>query len=381
MAREILESARPVTGFFYSAFFALLLAPLGALPVAGALWVWGALQIAALTLLCVFPPGRLLGLSRRAWLAYLAICLTSLPVVHNVKWGQVSVLITLAILGALHLRERRRPVLAGIVLAVAASVNYYAGLFVILLLLERDWRAVVSFAGAGLLFFVMVPAVILGPADWLAFQRETLETIGGAAWVARDINSQYVAHVGQRVLQRVFAIDGTPGTARALQFIGLAVAVANLFLIRAVRRRRLPDGGMLSASVLFLTLPFLLRTSWPHYFVFLPFCQVAIFTRLERLQTGRRQAGRVQAGRVGGTNRTGAVLAMVAVALSVAAASVFAFNAFAHWALYSIYGLLFLANALLLAATWGLVGLSGAVASPTTEPGGGSRRRAPRRAR
>ena len=46
MSREILYSDKPVLGYFYTAFFALFISPLGLLSGLTAVWLWGILQVA-----------------------------------------------------------------------------------------------------------------------------------------------------------------------------------------------------------------------------------------------------------------------------------------------------------------------------------------------
>ncbi len=55
IGKTILRSSTPVPGYFYSAFFALLLVPLGALETIPAMLSWGTIQAISIVALCVLP--------------------------------------------------------------------------------------------------------------------------------------------------------------------------------------------------------------------------------------------------------------------------------------------------------------------------------------
>jgi alpha-1,2-mannosyltransferase len=140
MAARVLEDPRPVEGFFYPPFFALALRPLALLPLTTATWIWGLLNV-PLSLLLMVAPFVLPG-ARRDVIAWAAVPLFLLcyPVLHNFKWGQVSVLVTILVLGAFWASARRRYFVSGIVLGLAASVKFYPVLYLPWFILKRDWR-------------------------------------------------------------------------------------------------------------------------------------------------------------------------------------------------------------------------------------------------
>lgn len=339
MGRQILSSDRPVHGYFYSAFFALLLSPLSQLPETAAVWLWGILQAVCLGLLWSLPRRNLMNLSPNVGWLYVLVFLTSVPVLHNFKWGQVSVPITLITLGSILALQRGGRVLSGTLLGLAAAIKYYPGLFAVYYLYRRDARALTAFAAATVLFLLVLPATILSPAGAIDFQKESFAAIFNAPWVAENVNSQYMPHVALRVLP----LRPTAGTREALTIVGFGVVCGTLGLLWLHQRRTGCYDPSLFAAGAFLCLPFLLRTSWPHYFVFLPFCQMLIFWRLWSMRHERRAWS----------------LAFCAITLvSAALSSVFVFNMFPHWHMYSSRGLYLAADLLALVALYGLMGLS-----------------------
>jgi hypothetical protein len=334
VAREVLETHHLYPGYYYSPTFALILAPVAALPLERSLAVWGAFQVLVTAALGLIPG---LWLARRssvlAW-AYAAVFLTSMPVLHNFNWGQVSGLMTLAVLGTMLLGRSGRPRAAALVLAGAAAIKFYPALFALPFALRRDVRFLAWFAGGWLAFGLLLPALAFGPRDTVALYREAaanMETDRGK--ITADVNSQYLPHVIERWTYRLRGEARPLGKEGSPLRSGLRAAAAAVFLAHlALLARRAPrDPDPVPAfAVLTLSIPFLIPTAWPHYFVFLPFFQAWAAWRL-------RSRG------------TPAGIALGALLLaSVAAASVAGYRAAGDWWTYSHAGVPALASVALL---------------------------------
>ncbi len=331
MAAGILEATEPVEGYFYSAFFALLLRPLAWLSIDSASGLWGGIQAVTFAALCLLPLARLLRLPNKSLPFYTLLCMTSYPALSNFKWGQVSVILTLLAMAALDASSRKRSVLAGLLVAVAASIKYYSGAFLFLFLLRKDWKACLAFGAGGLICFVLLPAAFMGPADWFSFHKAGLEALANSEWIAGDANSQYFAHVLQRWMN---GFSGTPGTApRFLEAAGLFVAVLNLGMACRLRGDTRPESFARSLGLLFTAFPYLIATSWPHYFVYLPFCQALTLQGLTGLPLRFRPLK---------------LASFALVSCSILFASVPFFLIFPSWLAYQEKGFLLIANTLLL---------------------------------
>lgn len=331
MAAQILEKAEPVDGYFYSAFFAILIHPLAWLSVDGAVHVWGWIQLLAFTGLGLIPLASMVRLSRRTLLIYVLIFMTSYPAISNFKWGQVSVLLTLLSIASFEASTRRHSILAGVLLAAAASIKYYSAIFFLFFLFRKDGRACLSFTAGGLLLFVAIPLFFLGPADWLSFHLAVMGGLGNTDWIAGNMNSQYFPHVVQRWAAGFSLAYGTPSP--GVMLLSGLLALPNFALLFRIRRNASSEAASLSLILIFTALPFLVATSWPHYFVYLPFCQVATFTALNaRLPApgAARFAG------------------IAPIALSVMFASLPFFLLFPVWSAYQEKGFLLLSNIALL---------------------------------
>jgi hypothetical protein len=168
-----------------------------------------------------------------------------------------------------------RPRLAVLCVALAASVKFYPGLFLLVPLLREDWRTVGLGAVASLLLLAGVPALILGPAETVQFYREILielERLESAAGAWADApNKQYLPAVIARW-------TGAQGSAARLAFLGLGClwAGGNLVLVRSLLARRERYASLYAYAAVALSIPLVVSPCWPHYLVLLPFAQLVV---------------------------------------------------------------------------------------------------------
>ncbi len=350
--RDILATGQPSNGYFYSSFFALLLAPFGRVAPETAVTLWTLAQLfgIALLLLPALDFGRE---SPAAGALYVVLLAFSMPLLHNLKWGQVSTLVTGGAFAALFLYRRGRLTAAAVVLALAAAVKYYIAIVAVAFLLRREWRLLVVLAVAFLVLWLVVPTVALGPAGNAAFYATVRERVAHAmtTWMLEDINAQYLPSVAGRWL-------GTAAGRTFWRLLGYALFGLNLLAVARLVRRRGPRDMEWAFALLFLGLPLAIDTSWPHYFVYLPFAQTFVWLSL-------REA-------TGWMCRRAALL----LAISVVLASMPFFALVGRWQDYSQYGVLFVANLGLLIAAHALTlrpaAQSGRPASPA-EPAAAAR--------
>jgi alpha-1,2-mannosyltransferase len=324
-AANVLREPSPPPGYYYPAFFALLLAPLGALAPTTAALAWLGVQAAA-WLCYVLVVARGLCCARVGGTFVVAlVAATSFPMLHNLVWGQVSVLLALACWGAAAAALRGRSTLAGVVLGVAAAIKYYPAWFVVWLALRREWRACGAFVAAAIVCAVVLPAATLGVDGWLAYDAEIARRAADAGWIVDDPNSQYVANVARRWWFLVSGERVGDGAMTALRWLGVAAAIAIAWL---AHRRQRAGQPVFAFAALTTALPFVVTTSWPHYFAALVGAQATLWLA------------------AAGTRRPRAVRAALAVSVTLASVGAFAFAP--TWAHYNGYGLLFVANAAVL---------------------------------
>jgi len=88
MGKTIFQAGRLLNGFVYSPFIAILLAVFPSLGLDASLLLWGVLQ-AIFVLLCLFTFRQLVPARLPIQLLFVALVLSSFPLLHHLTWGQV----------------------------------------------------------------------------------------------------------------------------------------------------------------------------------------------------------------------------------------------------------------------------------------------------
>lgn len=340
MGQQILQNPIPVEGYFYTTFFALLLQPLSQQPITTALAIWGIIQFLCLITLCIFSVRLVPSLPKFGIVLYIGLCMTAFPILHNIKWGQVSIPITLCIIAAFLASIWNKKVLAGVLLGLATAIKLYPLYFIVYFILKRDFRTCLSFGLSVLILYFVFPTTAIGVHEWFEFERETSREIINAGWVSRDINSQYIVHVGSRWFNFIFDRPAGEVVSNSLTVIGYLIVLSCIVCVWLLQQTSSSEKHSLPLVSLFLLIPFVINTSWPHYFVYLPFCQTAMIWYSVQNYHQPRMLDK---------------MVLVLPVLSMLLSSIFFFNLFPDWSVYNAYGILFLSNLFLLVALYILV--------------------------
>lgn len=286
MGEAIFQTKLPVEGFVYSPFIAILFAVFPPLGIDASLFIWGILQ-AIFVILYLFIFRRLVPASLPIQLLFVALALSSFPILHNFKWGQVGIIYTISILGMLLLLERDRRVFAAALLAFAVSFKFFPLIFTLPFLFRRDWRFLFYAALACGIFLIVVPCLLLGIGDTLNFYSALLDQYRHFDWVMTSYNSQFFPHVMLRLVEgngfdhSIYRFTTSTdfnleASFQILRGIAYSIAALNVGFVFWVQRSHLPHANLWSFHLLFLTIPFVLLTSWPVDLVYLPFGQALL---------------------------------------------------------------------------------------------------------
>lgn len=216
-------------------WFALLMAPLSLAPF---LPSWLAGQAAQIALLAwamrrVAPDAATPGL--------LAVLLGPAAAL-NALCGQTALLACALALLALH-EAGRRPVLAGIALALLSYKVQFVPVVVLVLALRGQWRAL-GWASAGGALLLVVSVAALGGAAWTDWLREMLVGLTGEGeW------SQAGRRWGNSVYAGLVAFGAAPGAAALAQN---AASLCGVVLAGIVARSRLGERQGLAALMLLI---------------------------------------------------------------------------------------------------------------------------------
>lgn len=242
--------------FTYPPFAAVVLAPLGGLSEGNAAALLALVQLAALVVL-LRVVCRGLGLGWRHTWAWVAIGLMLAPVQRHLGLGQINLgLAALVALDLLVVPARRR----GLLIGLAAGIKVVPGIFVLLLLIRRDW------SGAGRAVLATGATAVLGwlvrPADSLRFWGELLWDPGRVGEVAYADNASVTG-----VLARLF---GALGAGMPPRWLTLTAAGLVLLLGLQAMRLRTRAGDHLGAMVMTAVTGLMASpVSWSHHWIWL----------------------------------------------------------------------------------------------------------------
>jgi hypothetical protein len=333
MGAKVLSSPQPMDGFLYSPMAALFFAPYGWMPYVVSASLWAA-TLGLLTLALAWESAR--PVRHNAWLVVLTVGITAcaMPVLHNHKFGQVSLLIVVPLLLCVRFYEQGRPTLAAACLMFSVAFKFYPAFFLAYFVFKRDVRFLAAATGFGLLFLVVLPAIAIGPLDTLHFYQDVARQIDArfGAQIA-DKNSQSFLSFTQRLLLDKAKLD--PATWRpVLAGLRYALCAGLLVVVYCLARSSRPDATRWAFLWLLAASPFFVVTSWPHYFAYLPAIVAATL--------GWALSGR-------GPLLGRALVAACSVG-AAALSSIFVFDLVGNRHVYSWWGYLFFADVLALAA-------------------------------
>lgn len=224
--------------------------------------------------------------SRVAQLSILLFAMAFGSVEDTIHLGQVNLAAVIALLAAWQLlRQNRNPYAAGVLIGIAVIVKTYFGLFLLMLLLRRQYRSAIG-ALATVLAGSFLSVVVL-PVELWSQWAEVAATRGGfghmpfpefppvAIW-NESING---------ITTRIFGPGQTAGaTAAALATLVMAVSTWRLWDSRELDAIDFYDGGfVLLSCALFLVAPL----SWIHHLVFLIGPMMCLWSRGEVVKSGR----------------------------------------------------------------------------------------------
>lgn len=296
-ARQLFtEPGDLVFGWVYPPLLALVLQPLRLLSDAAALDVWMNLQVVLVVVLLLQCRAALRGLGRAAsWAGAFGLVALSLPVLHSVKWGQVSLAVGVGSIAAL----ARPRCLAAPILGLLAGLKLYPILYLVLPWLRRDRRAVAAAVGWALACGLVLPLLLVGPRTTESCFRAVLDVrmeeasyLGGQA-LGPAIQRWFVTgrHVGLEsagTRPLVAALGDSRAVAWALYVLPAAV-VAGLTVLR-LRRIAAPasigataatasEAGAATrhaAALLLVGTGLCLPPGWHHYFAFVPWALAVV---------------------------------------------------------------------------------------------------------
>ena len=336
MGDAIFHTRLPLGGFVYSPFIAILMAVFPPFGFNTSLVLWGILQ-ASVVILYLLLFRRLVPARLPVQLLFVALALLSFPLLHNLTWGQVGIITTVLILGALFFYERGKRITAAILLTFGLSFKFFPLIFFTPFIIRRDIRFLLIGTATCITFLFVVPAILLGVDDTLRFYSALFETYRGFDWVISNYNSQHFPHVVLR-LGKTMGYS-SPAVLPLLRGVSYIIAAFNIGLIYLIQCAQLQRADLWSIHFIFLTMPFILMTCWPADLVYIPFAQGLLAWRLSEKSSfpvGNSLQG----------------VARVLLFASILISNIFFFNLFHNHQSFGFHGFIFWANLFLLMSSY-----------------------------
>jgi uncharacterized membrane protein len=324
----------------YAPFIALLLALFSLSEIHISIVPWGILQVGCVILYLLlfrwFVPTGL-----RFQLLFVLIALTSFPLWHNLSWGQVGIITAAAVLGILALFERGRRISAAVLVGIAAGLKFFPIIFLAPFAFRRDFRFLLLASLACIAFFVVVPGILMGPGNTLTFYHGLIDTFSESEWVVSNYNSQYFSHVFLRLTVEM-GFNSRPYLP-LFNIFSFSLVVLSLVLVYFVQRTRLSHANLWSVHLLFLSIPFFLKTSWPVDLVYISFAQAFLSWQITAGKSAYPDAPRKQL-------TSGILLTLVII--SIGLSNMVTFHLIGDHEIYGFLGFIFWADLLCLVASY-----------------------------
>jgi hypothetical protein len=172
------------------------------------------------------------------------------------------------------------------------------------------------------------------------FYSALLDSYRHFDWVITNYNSQHFPHVLLRLLEAM----GSTAHADLPLLCGISygIALLNLGLLFGIQLARLSHANLWSFHLIFLSIPFFLKTSWPLDLVYLPFAQALLAWRILEGENAPSWKHFLP------VRRVEAFFLMTSIVFS----SIFFFNFIGDRSAYGSAGFIFWANLLLLLVSY-----------------------------
>jgi Glycosyltransferase family 87 len=278
-ARQIWIGATAVVeGWVYPPATILLFLPFAVLDRSAAYPWWAVVQAVFTACLLLRCAHYLQSYPR--WQRYVfaaGLVLSSLPVVHCAKWGQLSVIVALLAVMGLETRGWR----GALLLSLAISLKVYPVCGIAVYVLQRRWRDLAWVLVMVCVLSGLVPILALGFERTAVMWTACLEN----AWKlsrGSTLSSQALAVAIDKWFAPRGVVAGSPGPVLValpafarFSLMGL-LSLALIAAAGALSLKRGDRSESLSAAAFVVCLAILLRPGWVHYFSVLPLGQALV---------------------------------------------------------------------------------------------------------
>lgn len=201
-----------------------------------------------------------------------------LPTFANITFGQVALLLNALIIFTFLALKKNKPILAGILLALALNIKLFFGVFAIYLIAQKRYRALFSFIIVSLIF-ALIPLFIYGTSIYEGY----FFSLSNISWYAVNWNASFYGFFS-RLLGDSHHIFNTP-----FSFADVAKLIYDmffwlyLFLIYWFSRKN-KNTESLAFSFTLSAMLLISPLGWIYYF---PLLLTALLINLKSFETNR----------------------------------------------------------------------------------------------
>ena len=297
--------------FPYPPIMALTLYPLMLLPAMVSALIWYGLKVGMVAWSTVTLGRMVRGRARQlpAWAVGLVLLLSLRPILSDLQHGNINILILFLVTLGLQLWTRGKDGAAGLTFALAIAYKVTPALFLPYFLYKRSWKTCATMMAGLLLFLLVVPSALMGPAaNWRGLMSWRANIIspfveGETIASVQEVNQSFPG-VATRLLTtpRLDGEHGNNNVERTLNFVswepetvawiakgsGLGF-VALLAVFCRTKAGRRDDPRLLGEfALVVLTMLFVSERSWKHHFVTLLLPYVYLTYRVSSGEFARR---------------------------------------------------------------------------------------------
>lgn len=276
-AKALVAGEALPSGYVYPVAFAVAMEPFTWLSKPGALLAWGWLQVASTLLIALAP---LKQLKRRPaligpWLAVLAL---SWPILHGIRWGQVSTLVVGLGFVATTLIGRASWQIGAPLLATAVTIKLFPVIYLGSMIDRRRLPSAIVTIAWLLMIAIAFPILSLG-VDGFIYQSQEVSAeiyrIGMKSLRHPDTQSVWA------VIPRWFGMSSprSDHARAAATIVSCILAAAALLGVTVARDRQDWAARAWRFTLLTAIVPAMATSVWPHYFAWIPlaaFCLLVL---------------------------------------------------------------------------------------------------------
>lgn len=215
---------------------------------------------------------------KHKWRAYLSLVLLDfgfMATVYSFTFGEISLLFNSVLISSCVLYKNKKDKTAAIILAFAANIKLFFGLFFLLFLAQKRYKALASFVITGLVL-ALLPLFIYGLEPYLGY----LKALSEVYWYPINWNASYLA-----ILSRVFGDTANhfeslwhmPILTHGIYYFIFAVYVVFVYLFcRKLKHDALSSFALFTPCMLLLS-----PLGWYYYFPLLTLSFVHYFKKIQ----------------------------------------------------------------------------------------------------